>query len=241
MRVRIDLNSGQMSNMMQCAMIYRILNKGSSDYAVMLHDTGYLWRGKPYRGFVFSPVQYKPNGQPFFIISSPLQLFCKYLIQGLLSSIQDVAGFEILSKAVYTTNGQYVALSPICVRERKKYLVPGHDKIAQIEGIIKGGLLNRMCAFRDLEKTCELSSEKGSDFEIRLDVDYILAQLSFGKKIISQHQIHGSFFQGFQCPVKIKAKYPLREYIALMGIGSRTSLGFGYLVPKTRNKKHDAL
>lgn len=243
MRIRIDFYLddcfGKRHNLAIATWIYKILGQGSRKYSAFLHDTGYSWYEKPYRGFTFSPLEDNNGEYLSLTVSSPLCVFWKHFIAGLLQATDafpQIIKFEILEKAVYTTNGQYILLAPICVRERREYCLPGQQNISKIEGLIKGGLINKMCAFRDLDLVCEIENKTCSDFKICLDVDYMLACLAKNKPIISQHQIHGHQAYGFSCPVKIEAGYHLRKYIALLGIGCRTSLGFGYLTPRSLQK-----
>jgi CRISPR-associated endoribonuclease Cas6 len=137
------------------ALIYRLLQHSSTEYAAFLHGQGYGAADRRFKLFTFSPILGTPRRverghlcldtpEALWYITSPVEAFILHLVQGLLGvgqveivgTIFTIAQVETLPEPRFTAEMRFTCFSPITMSVRTvgqrwaQYLSPDDPQFA---------------------------------------------------------------------------------------------------------------
>lgn len=231
----------------QSAAIYRILARADKDYATWLHENGYrMESGKTFKFFSYSRFEmerYKilrEEGR-MLILSDTVEWQISFLpekstqsfIQGVFmdqvfeigdrkSAVQFIVrNIEVMPSPEFTEEMTFRTLSPMCLKLRQggrkvDYLSPT-DVAAPY--ILFKGLIEKYSLFFETE--CSFRAE-----------DCCLEVLNQPKSVLVKIKADTSqetSVRGFMCRMRISAPLELMKLMYEAGVGSLSSMGFGFL------------
>ena len=224
------------------AVIYRILSSGDNEYALWLHDNGFLKELKQFKFFTYSPLlirSFKQIDDRLSIYNDVVEWYITFLpdkstetfIRGIFtdrifqlgdkkSKVQfRVQSIEALAPIKYQPEMTFQSLSPICIVRREEnggntYLLPTDPDAA---GTILYSLKEKYHVWHKKPFAGDLS-------------DYYFEVLDHPKPKLITIKIgtpEESKVKGYNCRFKIRLPEELMELLFETGIGSKGSQGFG--------------
>ena len=236
------------------SLIYGILGSASTQFASMLHETGYAVGGRRFKLFTFSrllPVRSHVSGSTLvledlrvqLLISSPVTEFVETFVAGLFQCESfriDRAEFHLLAAETvaepeFTEQMSFLALSPITesvpeAGSRHPRFLSMDDSDALWSEIVGRNLVRKFTALHGREP------EDGR-FEMRWDREYIKEYAERGKRASALVTIVNGKeeikVRGWLAPFAVSGCIEMIRLGYEAGFGARNSMGFGMVSHQT--------
>jgi len=256
----LDLNY----NHAQQGLVYALLGMGDAEFARFLHDEGFGPAGRRFKAFCFSPIRSPGSrvvGSRLVLTASMLQFDVASPVRRLAEALMAVprglrarlGPLRLTLKDVRPvplcdfTEGTVTALArsawvvsvPVG-RGGTKYLVPGEDPVEVIASALTRSVLERVRGLMAAAVPLDVPIDPARlRFSVTLDRGYLSRRAAAGRpvtRLISVRSDDGAVVKvrGVVCPLMLCGSVEMLRLAFDLGVGEKTSLGFGFIEPSTR-------